>query len=384
MTYPVPAKEHFLIGLTGNIGTGKSLVRALLEHQGALGIDADWLSRLASMPGAPAFAAIRARFGEEILDAAGEIDRQKLAAMVFTDDRALNDLEAILHPEVSRASAVLAARSPLPVVVIEAIKLLESDLAAQCGSIWVVDADQQIVFQRLQSLRGMSRAEAQRRLANQTPPEEKIRRADVVIRNNGDVKETWAQAAAAWNELKNLPPLPVEYHHLREKLSLLQPSPENAARLRDCLRSRPRSLPAMYLQDALGQPARDSGWYENDALLFQCLARYYLSLKNEKELIAWDIRHACCTIAMHIPDSGSGRDRLGEKLADIETFAKFHLCERFLLKADQSAAGLLREWGYDPQEARNNPTALRPKAGYNLFTKTCPEVLCLFQGLNGR
>lgn len=383
MAYPNPAKEHFLIGLTGNIGTGKSLVRALLERQGALGIDADWLSRLASMPGTPAFAAILTRFGAEILDAGGEIDRRKLADMVFTDAQALKDLEAILHPEVSRTSAALTARSPLPVVVIEAIKLLESDLAAQCGSIWVVDADEQTVFQRLQNLRGISRAEAQRRLAKQSPPEEKIRRADVVIRNSGNLKETWAQVAAAWNRLKSLPRLPVEYTDLHEKLNLLQPSAENAARLGNFLRSHPRSLPALYLQDMAGWPARGGDWYEDEALLFECLARYYVSFKNDNDWTVWDIRHASCGLAMHLSDTGSSHDRLGQSLADIEAFSKFHLCERFVLQADQSAAGLLHNLGYTPLEAPNNPTALRPKAGYNLFTKTCPEVLPIFQGLNG-
>jgi dephospho-CoA kinase len=384
MAYPIPAQDHFLIGLTGNIGTGKSLVRALLERQGALGIDADWLSRLASMPGAPAFAAILGRFGAEILGAGGEIDRRKLADTVFTDDQGLKDLEAILHPEISRASAALSARSPLPVVVIEAIKLLESDLAAQCGSIWVVDADEQTVFQRLQSLRGMSRAEAQRRLARQSPPEEKIRRADVVIRNSGDIKETSAQVAAAWNGLKRLPTLPVEYIDIREKLNLMQPSAENTARLGDFLRSHPGSLPALYLQEILGRPARGGGWYENEALLFQCLARYYVSLKNENDWTVWDIRHADCNIAMHFSDAASSRDRLAQSLADIEAFGKFHLCERFVLQANQSATGPLRDLGYAPLEVRDNSSALRPKAGYNLFTKTCPEVLPLFQGLNGR
>jgi dephospho-CoA kinase len=228
MNYPKPAQEHYLIGLTGNIGSGKSMVRQLLEYLGALGIDADWLARQASLRGSPAYPAIVRRFGQEILGEDGEIDRKKLAGIVFTDVQALKELETIIYPPVFNAIDTLIERSPLPVVVIEAIKLLEGDLAKRCRSIWVVEADEQVVFQRLQSYRGMRRAEAEQRLANQSDTAQKISQADVVIHNSGSLGETWHQILSASNALADAPLLPPDFVELGSRLGLLTPAPKTA------------------------------------------------------------------------------------------------------------------------------------------------------------
>lgn len=191
----------YVIGLTGNIATGKSVVRKMLEHLGAYGIDADALAHRAIAQGAPGHPLILKTFGEWILDAEGQIDRGKVAKIAFSDPKALDQLEAIVHPLVAHAVDLLIRRSKLSVVVIEAIKLLESDLAAGCDTIWVVDVPGELQIARLMHKRKMSEASARQRIAAQAPQALKLRAAKVVIRNNGSFENTWDQVQDAWQNL---------------------------------------------------------------------------------------------------------------------------------------------------------------------------------------
>lgn len=191
----------FVIGLTGNIATGKSVVRKMLEHLGAYTIDADMLAHRAIAKGAPGYQPVIEAFGKWILAPNGEIDRKKLAAVVFSDPEALRRLEAIVHPLVGEAIDWLVRRSPRKVIVIEAIKLLESNLKGWCDSIWVVDAAPTTQLIRLMRKRGMSEDEARRRIAAQPPQQAKIAAADVVIHNDGSFEETWKQVVAAWRQV---------------------------------------------------------------------------------------------------------------------------------------------------------------------------------------
>ena len=120
-----------VIGLTGNIATGKSVVRKMLEHLGAYGIDADALAHRAMAKDAPGYQPVLNTFGRYILAPDEQIDRSKLARIVFTDPEALARLELIVHPLVAQAIDVLVRRSHHKVIVIEAIKLLESGLPRQ-------------------------------------------------------------------------------------------------------------------------------------------------------------------------------------------------------------------------------------------------------------
>ncbi len=146
-------------------------------------------------------------FGPQILQADGRIDRRRLASRVFSDPTALARLEAIVHPavyeEVRRMIQEVEARAraedPEPVVAIEAIKLLESGrLLPLCDQIWVVTASPEQQIRRLAERRGLPEAEARRRMAAQSPQEEKVQRADVVIDNSGSLANTKAQVRAAW------------------------------------------------------------------------------------------------------------------------------------------------------------------------------------------
>lgn len=189
-----------IIGLTGNIGTGKSVVRKMLEHLGAYSIDADTLSHRAMARGAPAYAPIVQLFGQFILAANGEIDRARLGRIVFNDPEALNALERIVHPLVEQAVDLIIRRAPQPVVVIEAIKLFESNLGKSCDSLWVVYAPAEIQLARLMKNRKMGEVEARQRINSQPPQEKKIPLAQVVIRNVGTFEETWQQVMAAWQK----------------------------------------------------------------------------------------------------------------------------------------------------------------------------------------
>ena len=115
-----------VIGLTGNIATGKSVVRKMLEHLGAYGLDADALGHRAISKGAPGYQAVVEMFGKWILDEDGQINRARLGRVVFADPLALERLEAIVHPLVLQAVDLIVQRSSQPVIVIEAIKLLAS------------------------------------------------------------------------------------------------------------------------------------------------------------------------------------------------------------------------------------------------------------------
>jgi dephospho-CoA kinase len=191
----------YVIGLTGNIAMGKSLVRRMLEHLGAYTVDADGLAHQAMAPGAPAYKPVIMTFGQWILDPEKRIDRSKLGAVAFAHPDALARLEAITHPIVGQAIDTLIRRTRHKVVVVEAIKLLEGQLADQMDAIWVVDASEEKQLERL-TKRNLSRLESLKRIHVQNPQTDKLARASVVISNNGSPEETWQQVRVAWTQIK--------------------------------------------------------------------------------------------------------------------------------------------------------------------------------------
>jgi dephospho-CoA kinase len=191
----------YVIGLTGNIATGKSVVRKMLEHLGAYGIDADALAHRAMAKGAPGHELVLKAFGDWILDEEGQIDRARIAKIVFSDPEALGRLETIVHPLVAHAVELLIRRAKQSVVVIEAIKLFESDLASGCDTVWVVDASEALQVARLMHKRSMPEMAARQRIAAQAPQAIKLRSAKVVVRNEGSFEDTWNQVQVAWGRL---------------------------------------------------------------------------------------------------------------------------------------------------------------------------------------
>jgi dephospho-CoA kinase len=191
-----------VIGLTGNIATGKSLVGQMLAQLGAEHIDADQLAHQVMAPGQPAWQQVAVTFGEGILQPSGEIDRHELAKLVFSDARALAQLEHIVHPRVIARTRERIAASAADVVVVEAIKLIESGMAIQlCDALWVVTAPREVQIARLMEQRGLSYEDAVLRIDAQPPQSDKTARADVVIDNGGTVKATERQVKQVWAEL---------------------------------------------------------------------------------------------------------------------------------------------------------------------------------------
>lgn len=193
--------DRFVIGLTGNIGTGKSLVRRMLENMGAFGIDADKLAQKAAEKGTPGYLEIIKTFGKEIQREDGTVDRNKLAKIVFDAPALLVKLEAIIHPIVLSEIDQIIQQNSVPIIVIEAIKLLETDLRNQCNSIWVTTSSPEIQQSRLVSQRGLSEESATLRINAQTDSAEKIKAAQVVISNDGTIDQLWQQVSNAWNEV---------------------------------------------------------------------------------------------------------------------------------------------------------------------------------------
>ncbi len=193
--------DKYVIGLTGNIATGKSVVRRMLEHLGAYGIDADALAHRAIAKGSPGYQQVVDLFGRWVLTPDGQIDRAKLGRIVFADAGAMRQLEAVVHPLVRQAVQILVRRASHKVIVIEAIKLLESPLRQMCDSVWVTDVPKEVQVKRLVSKRKMSPQEALQRVEAQSPQSEKLAAANVIIYNHGSFEETWKQVVAAWQQL---------------------------------------------------------------------------------------------------------------------------------------------------------------------------------------
>lgn len=191
----------YVIGLTGNIATGKSVVRRMLEHLGAYTIDADALSHRAIARGAPGYQPLLDIFGKWLVGKDGEIDRSKLGNLVFSDRDALKQLENIIHPLVKQAASMLIQRAIQPIVVLEAIKLLESDTGKACDTIWVTTAPEEIQVERLVRKRGFTKEQALERIHIQSAQSDKVAAANLVIHNTGSYDDLWEQISNEWKKI---------------------------------------------------------------------------------------------------------------------------------------------------------------------------------------
>ncbi|MCY3935008.1 MAG: dephospho-CoA kinase [Chloroflexi bacterium] len=191
-----------LIGLTGNIASGKSSVAQwLARHPLVKALDADLIAHEVLQPDGECHQPVLDHFGRGILQESGgarpAIDRGRLARLVFQDERLLRELEAITHPPIRRILEARISASSEPIIVLEAIKLLESSLRPELDFIWVVNAAEDIRQQRLRTQRKMSAEVARQRIAAQAPQRDKLAQADVVIENGGHWEDTKRQVEAA-------------------------------------------------------------------------------------------------------------------------------------------------------------------------------------------
>jgi dephospho-CoA kinase len=188
------------VGLSGGIGSGKSTVSRSLARRGAIVVDADAIAREVVEPGQPGLAAVVERFGDEILDAGGRLDRPRLAKLVFGDAAARADLNAIVHPLVAAETARRAASAPDDAVVVFDVPLLVEAARSGYDLVVIVEAPEDARLERLVG-RGMDPGDARRRMAAQATDEERRKVADVVLDNSGSEPELEAQVDALWARL---------------------------------------------------------------------------------------------------------------------------------------------------------------------------------------
>lgn len=196
-----------LVGLTGGIGAGKSAVSLQLASHGAIVIDADVIVRELQLPGQQVFADIVQRFGPEVVAPSGHLDRAALAARVFGDAEALEDLNRIVHPAVGREMMrrIDDQRSTTNVVVLDVPLLVENPRTGLCGTV-VVDLDPEVAVERLVAQRGYTEEEARSRIARQASRKARRSVADWIIDNSGSRLDLARQVGLAWRWMCSLPP----------------------------------------------------------------------------------------------------------------------------------------------------------------------------------
>lgn len=361
----------YLIGLTGNIATGKSVVRKMLEHLGAYGIDADALAHRAIAKDAPGYKPVVDAFGTWILDPDGQVDRAKLGRIVFADPGALARLESIVHPLVAKAVDLLVRRSKHKVVVVEAIKLLESGLGDACDSIWVTVAPQDVQLARLVQRRGLDAQTAQDRIRAQPPQADKVAAAQIIIDNEGTYEQAWQQVIAAWKETvpsidaEAQEPLPAKAGELVVERARLQHVDAIAAFINRYSRGR-RQLSRQDLIAALGEKA-------------------FLLLKVDDRLVGlvgWQVENLVArTSDVYLQPAISLENAMALLMQAVERASRELQCEASLLFLPPHLARHEDVWRAQQYELRTIP-GLKIRAWQEAAEESMPEgTVMLFKQL---
>ena len=332
----------FVIGLTGNIATGKSVVRKMLEHLGAYGIDADALGHRAIAKDAPGYKPVVDTFGKWILAPDGQIDRAKLARVVFLDPEALAQLEAIVHPLVRQAVDILIRRAHQKVIVIEAIKLLEGPLRQACDTIWVTYTQKEIQIGRLTQKRGMGSAVAHQRVNAQSAQLDKVIAANTVIHNEGSFENTWEQVTKAWRDLfpayEAAAPKPIEAP--KGELVVEKARPRHAAEIASIINR---------LSDGRLKPTS-----EDIMAAFGEKAFLFLKLDNEPVgIMGWQVENLVeRTDEVYIDPGQSLSKAMAVLLSEVESTSRDLQCEAALLFLPLELSkqeDVWRSLGYEPR-----------------------------------
>jgi dephospho-CoA kinase len=366
-----PWLGKYIIGLTGNISTGKSVVRKMLEHLGAYGIDADTLGHRAIARGAPGYQPVVDAFGTWLLHPDGQIDRSRLARVVFSDPQALATLEEIVHPIVIQAVDMLVRHAYRDIVVIEAIKLLESDLRERCDSVWVTTASLELQLSRLMQRRGMDAATARQRVAGQPPQEAKLKAADVVISTEGTFEETWLQVKENWRKLFKLgetSPVPVTRPEAGT-LVVSRGKPKQAAEIADLINRLSGRHPPLHQDDimaAFGEKA-------------------FMLLTRDDELVGlagWQVENLVTRIdELYLEADLPLKEATHLLLKEVEAASRELLSEAALLFLSPALAehvGVWRELGYEPREIESLGVRAWQEAARE---SQPPETVLLFKRL---
>lgn len=191
-------QRRIVLGVTGNIASGKSTVVNILKEYGAHHIDSDLVYHDLVQPGQPLLARLAEAYGDGIIAEDGTLDRKALGAIVFSDPEKLAELDCITHPAVIAESDRRIAAIHSGVIVIDAVKLIESGHADICDEVWLVTAPEDVQIARLMRRNELTEEEARQRVAAQPPLEPKIDRADRIIENSGSLETLRATVEAAW------------------------------------------------------------------------------------------------------------------------------------------------------------------------------------------
>ena len=357
----------YVIGLTGNIATGKSVVRRMLEHLGAYGIDADALSHRAIAKGAPGFQPVVETFGKWILDDRGSVDRTRLGRLVFSDPQALAQLEDIVHPLVYQAIDILIKRSIQPVIVIEAIKLLESELSAVCDAIWATYSPEVVQISRLMEKRRMDYDEARRRIQTQNPQADKLAAALVVIRNTGSFADLWKQVTTEWKKLS--------------PVSDTSPVVLKPAKTGDFVvqRGRPRDSVSIAAFISSQAPAKQAVTSDDVMAAFGEKAYMLLQMNNQLVgLAGWQVENLVSrTTEMYISPSVPLEKTLETLIGEIESASKDLQCEASLLFLPPDLVKHEAIWsklGYE----RRTPQVLGVQAWQDAAKESMQDGMSLF------
>ena len=357
----------YVIGLTGNIATGKSVVRRMLEHLGAYTIDADALSHRVITKGAPGYQPVINTFGTWVLNKDGQIDREKLGRLVFADAQALKQLEDIIHPYVRQAIDILVRRASQPVVVIEAIKLLESGLQDLCDSIWVTDAPQHVQIERLIRKREMSPETALQRVHAQSAQKQKLAAADVIITNTGSYENLWRQVSEAW-----------------KRASPSQETgtfPKVASKAGEFSVHRGRPHDSQKIAKLMTQLSRGRRSMDEDKVMEAFGDKAFLLLQMGNELVGiagWQVENLVArTTDLFLDPKAAADQALPLMIAEMERASRDLQCEASLIFPPIDLVGFDAVWkqlGYE----RRSPEMLGVQAWTDAANESMPEGSALF------
>ena len=359
--------DKYVIGLTGNIATGKSVVRKMVERLGAFGLDSDALSHRAIAKGAPGYQPVINNFGHWIIGMDGQIDRSRLAKIVFNDPVALHELESIIHPLVFQAIDIIIRRAIQPVVVLEAVKLLETGLRSSVDSVWVVTSPHDTQVSRLVTYRKMSAEEAEQRIHSQTTQAEKISQANVIITNNGSFEDTWKQVYEAWKKI-SLP------SSVLEEPVVSLPKGKLIAR-RGTPRDYRNILTLVSRLDQRNDPHSRAEFLQtlND--------NAFILLEVESKLVGiagWQVENLICrTKDIYIDPALPNSESIPALINEVEKSAKDHQCEASLLFLPPGMARLTELWhslGYE----NRTPQSLEVQAWQEAALESMPFGTLLF------
>ena len=359
----------YVIGLTGNIATGKSVVRRMLEHLGAYTIDADALSHRVIAKGAPGYQPVLDTFGKWLLGPDGQINRTKLGHLVFADKDALQQLEEIIHPYVRQAVDILSKRATQKVIVIEAIKLLESPLRSHCDTIWVTDAPQQVQVERLIRKRGMNQEEALQRVQMQSAQKDKLAAANVIITNKGSYDDLWKQVNEAWKQISPAqetgPTTQVITKPVAGSLSLQRGKPRDAHKIAELITRLSKGKQTMTKDQAMEA-------FGDKAFLL------LLMDQNLVGIAGWQVENLVARTTDLFIDHGVAPDAaLPLMVQEVERASGDLQCEASLIFPPIDLVGFDHVWknlGYE----RRSPDALGVQAWEDAARESMPRGAALF------